>query len=77
MTATMVRQLFSGLRFLHTTAKLVNRDIEHKHFGSNDGKLCLFDFSTCVSLVDEPRLYGFAGKQRVGVQTASGSGLAL
>lgn len=66
MTADLVQQLFAGLRFLHTKAKLVNRDLEDKHFGIHDGRLCLFDLSTCVPLDSTVFHGGYAGKQTTG-----------
>lgn len=62
MTADLVQQMFAGLRFLHTTAKLVNRDLEDRHFGVHDGRLCLFDLSTCVLLDSTVFRDGYAGK---------------
>ena len=52
MTASTLRELFAGFRYLHTVVGFVHRDMEDKHVGraDDDGRLCVFDLSTCTSL---------------------------
>ena len=69
MTAATLHDLLLGFHYLHTVVKYVHRDLEDKHVGQadNDGRLIVFDLSTCISLqpcggMEAPFSTNYAGK---------------
>lgn len=58
MTYARLCELVAGIRYLHKVVGYAYRDLEDKHVGLADGRLCVFDMSTCVPLDERD---GYAG----------------
>ena len=64
MNEDKLDKLVAAVIWLHTRARILNRDFEKKHFGEYGGKLRIMDFSTAIPLdnSERPNLQEYQGE---------------